>query len=134
MLRIILSCAIAVALAAAPSNLIASAEDGQHRNSSEAEVKQTIKDIGEGYQSRVKITLKDGTKIEGYISTVADDGFAVTNPKTSKTIKVAYGDVAKVSKQKPPRTGSGRPIVAIIGGIAIVVFAFAVYFISDRKG
>jgi len=134
MLRIILSCALVIVLAAAPSNLKASTGDGQAQNSSEAEVKQTIKDIGEGYQSRVNVSLKDGTKLEGYISTIADDYFAVTNPKTGKTNKVAYGDVAKLNKQKPPRSGSRRPLAAIIGGIAIVVFAFAVYIIGDRKG
>ena len=134
MLRRILSCVLNVVLATTLSIRVASAETQRDQGTSQVDIKQTIKDIGEGYQSRVNVTLKDGTKLEGYLSTVADDFFAITNPKTGKTVKVSYDDVAQVKKQKPPRVSSGRPIVAIIGAIAIVVFAFTVYLIGDRKG
>ena len=134
MYRIILSWGLGVALTLTQPTAFVSAAATRNQNPTDVQVKQTIKDLGEGYQSRVNVELKDGTKIEGYLSTVADDYFAVTSPKTGKTIKIAYGDVAKVNKVKPSRSGSGRPIAAIIGGIVIVVFAFAVYIISDKKG
>lgn len=133
MLRIILSCVLVVALGCTLSIRTGHTETNQDQNASAQNVRQAIKDIGEGYQSRVNVTLKNGTKLEGYISTIADDYFAVTNVKTARTINVAYGDVAKVVKQKPPRSTSQRPLAAIIGGIAIVVFAFVAYAISDRE-
>lgn len=97
-------------------------------------VRQAIKDIGEGYRSRVRVTLKDGTQLEGYLSTVADDYFAVTSEKTGKTSRVPYSEVAKVVKQAPRRSSNRGPIIAVLAAAAIIIFAFVVYVISDRKG
>jgi hypothetical protein len=136
MLWIILSCVLAAALGCTLSIRTGFTEANQDQNGSAQNVRQAIKDIkdiGEGYQSRINVTLKDGTKLEGYVSTIADDYFAVTNVKTARTVKVGYGDVAKVVKQKPPRRASQRPLAAIIGGISIVVFAFVAYAIADRE-
>jgi carotenoid cleavage dioxygenase-like enzyme len=111
--------------------------DGQtHPDSQNSEqvVRQAIKEIGEGYRSRVRVTLKNGTQLEGYLSTVAEDYFAVTSEKTGKTSRVAYSEVTKVVKQAPRRSVNLGPVIAVLAAAAIIVFAFVVYAISDRKG
>ena len=111
---------------------IAQTNSGQMKSTQDA--RQAIKEIGEGYRSRVQITLKDGTKLEGYLSTVADDYFAVTSEKTGKTGRVAYSDVAKIVKQAPRRSFNLGAVIAVLAAAAIIVFAFVVYAIGDRKG
>jgi hypothetical protein len=134
MLKMILSSLLIFTL----SNLLtvqfalAQANSGQTKSIQDA--RQAIKEIGEGYRSRVQITLKDGTKLEGYLSTVADDYFAVTSEKTGKTSQVSYSEVTKIIQQAPRRSSNRGPIIAVLAAVAIIVFAFVVYAISDRKG
>lgn len=112
----------------------ASLQENPRPGSPEQAAKQAIKDIGEGYRSRVKVTLKDGTRLEGYLSTVADDYFSVTSEKTGKTSRVSYDAVAKIARQRPRRASNWRGIGAVFAAAGIIVFALVVYVISDRNG
>jgi hypothetical protein len=44
----------------------------------------------------IEVTLRDKTKIKGYLSEVTDDYFVVTDPKSGATTRVEYGQVEKV--------------------------------------
>jgi hypothetical protein len=94
---------------------------------------QVIKRIGEGYTKRVKLTLRDGTKLQGYISTLGDDYCAVTSIETGKTTRVSFSDIVKVQQVKPSLNKNRRPIGGMLMAIGIVVFAFGAYAIGQRK-
>ena len=82
-----------------------------------AKVKASVLKLGTGEATRVKVQLRDKTKLEGYISDADGEGFTVTNPKTGTTTQVAYPQVKSV-KGNNLSTGAK---VAIGVGIAIVV-------------
>lgn len=63
-----------------------------------AKVKAEIAKLGTGPDARVKVKLKDGTKIKGYVSEIAEDSFTVTDPETSTATVVPYGNAKQVSR------------------------------------
>ena len=86
-------------------------------------VKASVLKLGTGETARVKVTLKDKTKLKGYISAAGADGFAVTNPDTGMATQVAYPQVKSV---KGNNLSTGAKI-AIGAGIAAAII-FAIWF------
>ena len=80
-------------------------------------VKASVMKLGTGEEARVKIQLRDKTKLEGYISDAHGEGFTVTNTKSGMATQVTYPQVKSV-KGNNLSTGAK---VAIGVGIAIVV-------------
>jgi hypothetical protein len=86
-----------------------------------AKVKENIEKLGTGEKAKVKITLKDKTKIEGCVSEVQEDSFTVTDSKTGQETKVEYSQVKKV---KGNNLSTGVRIAIGVGiGLAILVIA-----------
>jgi hypothetical protein len=86
-------------------------------------VKTGIVKLGVGPDARVKVKLRDKTKLSGYISEVNDSSFVVTNAKTGANTVVAYPDVKQV-KGNNLSTGQKFAIAAVIvGALAIIYFA-----------
>ena len=83
-------------------------------------VKTQISKLGIGRDARVKIKLKDGTKIKGYISEVGDSQFVVTNLETGQNTTVPYPGVKQV-KGNNLSTG-----VQIVIGIAVALVAIII--------
>jgi len=79
-------------------------------------VKASVRELGTGEAARVKVQLRDKTKLEGYVSAADGEGFTVINPKTGMVTEVAYPQVKSV-KGNNLSTGAK---VAIGVGIAIV--------------
>ncbi len=89
-------------------------------------VKAGISKLGTGQTAEVKIKLKDGTKIEGYITEADENQFVVMNTKTNQPVAIPY---PKVKQVKGNNFSDG--IVILIGvGIAI---AFVVIFANMLK-
>lgn len=89
-------------------------------------VKTGISKLGVDHDARVEVKLRDKTKLAGYISEVKDESFIITDPKTSATTTVAYGDVTQV---KGHNLSTGAKIAIGVGiGVAIVVVALAIYW------
>jgi small nuclear ribonucleoprotein (snRNP)-like protein len=83
-----------------------------------------------GFGKRVTVRLQNGTKARGRLTGLSDDQFVVTDSETGASIKVAYADVASISKRREmPRFLKGAFTViavtaAIIGSACVLVLAF----------
>lgn len=81
-------------------------------------VKASVLKLGTGEAARVKVKLRDKTKLEGYISAADEEGFIVTNPKTGMATQVAYPQVKSV---KGNNLSTGAKIAIGVGIAAAVI-------------
>lgn len=81
-------------------------------------VKASVLKLGTGESARVKVKLRDKTKVEGYISAADGEGFTVTNPKTGMATPVAYPQVKSV---KGNNLSTGAKIAIGVGIAAAVI-------------
>ena len=85
-------------------------------------VKASVLKLGTGEETRVKVTLRDRTKLEGYISTADGERFVVTNLKTGTVTTVAYPQVKSV-KGNNLSTGAKIAIgVGIAAAVILIIF------------
>ncbi len=82
---------------------------------STAKVKADVASFGFGTEARVKVKLRDGRKLKGYISYAGDEKFAVVDPKTDDTTTVPYVGVAEIKRTK------GSQSRAVLLGVAFTV-------------
>ena len=82
-------------------------------------VKASVLKLGTGEAARVKVRLRDKTKLEGYISAADEAGFIVMNPKTGMATPVAYPQVKSV---KGNNLSTGAKIAIGVGIAAAVIF------------
>ena len=77
-----------------------------------------VERLGVGRDARVEVTLRDNTKLKGYISASGQDSFTVTDRKTGTSQTIAFADAAQVKKQ-----GGGLSTRSwiIIGGAAVAI-------------
>src|ERR1700730_14269288 len=59
-------------------------------------IKTGIAKLGTGKQALVKVKLRDGTKLSGYISEANENGFVIVDSKSGVSITVAYPNVTQV--------------------------------------
>lgn len=85
-------------------------------------VKTGIVKLGVGQSSRVSLTLKDKTKVAGYISEIGDDSFVVANPESGGRTTVAYPEVVQVKGNNLTTRTKVIIGVAIAAGIAITLY------------
>ena len=83
-----------VNLALTPSALAADKLSKEAKHA--AKVKAGIVKLGTGPDARIKVKLKDGTKIKGYVSEISEDSFTVTDPETGTTTEVPYPNAKQV--------------------------------------
>lgn len=82
-------------------------------------VKSNVMKLGTGEAARVKVKLRDKTKLEGYISGAGEESFTVTNPKTGMVTTVAYPDVKSVQGNN---LSTGAKIAIGVGIAATIIF------------
>ena len=77
-----------------------------------------------GVNEKVKVKLKDGTKLKGYITEIKDQYFVVTNNGQSTTIQYSQAKQVKIDesillwgKNSPKRAWIGAIVVVILIGI-----------------
>ena len=97
MLKKIISVAVVVVL----TNLVGiSSAHARSSEEKEARFVEKIKDgvskLGTGEAARIKVRLKDKTKVEGYISEADDVSFVVVDAKTGYATRVTYPQVKSV--------------------------------------
>jgi len=83
-------------------------------------VKANVLKLGTGEAARVKVKLRDNSKLEGYISAADEQGFTVTDRKTAKATTVGYPQVKSV-KGNNLSTGAKIAIGAGIAGAIIFI-------------
>ena len=83
-------------------------------------VRAQIAKLGTGSDARVKLVLRDKTKLEGYVSEVGADTFVVTN-KAGVATTVAYPQVVK-AKGHNLSTGAKIGIgIGIGAGVTLLI-------------
>ena len=130
MTRKILSLALAALLvnaAGMPAAYAGTKEEKQARL--DAKVRANILRLGTGEAARVKVVLRDKTKVEGYVSAAGDESFTVTDPKTGAATAVAYPQVRSV---KGNNLSTGAKIAIGAGVAAAVVFLILWKVIVDE--
>ena len=92
-------------------------------------VKAGVLKLGQGGDARVRVKLRDKTKLVGYISAVKDDSFVLVVSKTGAATDIAYTEVTGVQGHNLS-TGAS---VAIGIGIGVGLF-FLVALILQATG
>lgn len=87
-------------------------------------VKANVLKLGTGEAARVKVKLRDKTKLEGYISSADEEGFTITNPKTKMATQVAYPQVKSVQGHN---LSTGAKIAIGVGIAAAIIFIILWY-------
>jgi glucose/arabinose dehydrogenase len=93
-----------------------------------AKAKAEVQKRGVGEQSRVRVSLRDGTEVKGYISKVEENSFEVTDRKSGKVIAISYNNVEKVKGpglSKPAQIAIG---VGIVVGVVAGIFLAVLYY------
>ncbi len=88
-----------------------------------AKAKAEVQKRGVGAQSRVRVSLRNGTEVKGYINKIERDSFEVTDSKSGKVSSISYNDVNKV---KGPGLSKGVQILIVAGIVIGVVVGIAV--------
>jgi hypothetical protein len=127
--------AIAVALTAIVSCLssIAQAQSetgGQAQGQPDraASVKAKMRKMGVGERSVVRVKLKDGTELLGYLSQIENDSFTITDKATKKATSVSYGDVLSLKGKGLPT--SAKVLIAV--GIGVAVTAGVIAYLATH--
>ena len=87
-------------------------------------IKINVLKLGTGESTRIKVKLRDQTKLEGYVSDAGADTFTVTNRKTGVATTVAYPQVKSVQGNN---LSTGAKI-AIGAGIAAAIIFIILWF------
>ena len=88
------------------------------------DARNKIARIGTGDKARVKVKLKDGTKIEGYVVETRADDFVVRNKATKGMNTIAYNDIDTLDAKRKSN-GKTIAILAGVGGgiVAAIILA-----------
>ena len=87
-------------------------------------VKANVLKVGTGEAARIKIKLRDETKVAGYISAADDEGFTVIDSKTGTATTIAYAQVKSVQGHN---LSTGAKIAIGIGIAAAIIFIILWY-------
>ena len=109
-------------LTAVPLVYAAAKEENEARFAEK--VKASVMKLGTGEAARVKIKLRDKTKLAGYISVADDEDFTVTNSKSGTATTIAYTQVKTVQGHN---LSTGAKI-AIGAGIAAAIIFIILWF------
>ena len=90
-------------------------------------VRTQLAKLGTGTDARIKLELRDKTKLEGYINEAGAESFAVTD-SAGKTTKVAY---PQVKKAQGHNLSTGAKIAIGVGiGAAVTLLIVFLYIAS----
>ena len=124
MLRKYLSWLLAVLCLIVPVTRIAAQTTQMTADRAKIEVAK----LGVGEKARAKITVKNGTKIKGYVSRADENDFVIRDRKTDTPTTINYADVAKVERNQGHSTARNLGIGIGIGAgafLAILLIAIA---------
>jgi hypothetical protein len=95
-----------------------------------AKVRTQLARLGTGPEARVRLELRDKTKLEGFISEAGAEGFAVTD-RTGKTTAVAYPQVRKAQGNNLS-TGTKIAIGAGIAAAIVLIVIWHMYSVNEQ--
>jgi hypothetical protein len=97
---------------------------GMAQGNSTDEIKAKLSKLGTGPKAEVRVTLKDNKKIQGWLSSIADDHFTVNEVKSGTVTTIPYADVKTVKSLRPSK-GLTAGVALVVIGAAALVFLFA---------
>ena len=109
--------ALLINLAGVTPAYAASKEEKQARFAEK--VKASVLKFGTGEAARVKIKLRDKTKLAGYISAADGEGFTVIDSKTGMATTIVYPQVKSVQGHN---LSTGAKIAIGVGIAAAIIF------------
>lgn len=93
-------------------------------------VKAQVRKIGIGESFVVRVKLKDGTDLRGYLSQIENDSFTITDKATNKATSVSYGDVRSLKGKGLPT--AAKVLIAVGIGVAVTAGVLA-YLVTHAK-
>jgi hypothetical protein len=118
--------ALLLQAAAVPAFAATSAEKEARRAE---KVRAQLARLGTGADARVKLVLRDKTKLEGFVSEAGADAFAVTDG-AGKTTTVGYGQVGKAQGHN---LSTGAKIGIGIGiGVGVTLLVLWLYVVTHE--
>ena len=97
-----------------------------------AKIKAALTRRGTGEKSKVKIKLRDGREVKGYIAELNADDFVIAESKTNVRTTIAYADAAKVKESGLPLGAKIGIAALVVGAVAVVVIAVGVKNLDDN--
>lgn len=84
-------------------------------------VKADIARLGAGRDAKVKVRLRDKTRLEGYINQAAEDSFILTDSRNGGARTIAYSDVTGVSKAGRGLSGMTKALIgaSVVAGAIV---------------
>ena len=93
-------------------------------------VRTQLAKLGTGADARVRLELRDKTKLEGFVSEAGADTFAVTDG-AGKTTTVDYSQVKKAQGNNLS-TGAKIAIGAGIAAAIVLIVIYSIYTANER--
>ena len=124
MLRKCSSWVLAVVFLVVPVTRVAAQRPQMNADQAKVEVAK----LGLGEKARATITLKNGTKIKGYVSRADENDFVIRDRKTNTPTTINYADIVKVQKDRGHSTARNLAIGIGIGAgalLAIILITIA---------
>jgi len=100
------SCLLAVLFLIVPATRVAARTQQMTADQAKIEVAK----LGLGEKARATITLKNGTRIKGYVSRADENDFVTRDRKSDTPTTISYADVAKVQKNRGHSTARNLAI------------------------
>jgi hypothetical protein len=117
--------ALLLQAAAVPAFAATSAEKEAKRAE---KVRTQLAKLGTGTDARIRLVLRDKTKLEGFVSAAGAETFAVTD-RAGKTTTVEYGQVGKA---RGNNLSTGAKIAIGIGiGAGVTILIIFLYIASQ---
>lgn len=82
-------------------------------------------------EEHVKVRLRNGSQVKGYITQTSENGFTVANEKTHAGTEIAYADVVNLEGRGMSKTKKGLIAAAVGAGVFIAVVAYAITHFWD---
>ena len=79
-------------------------------------VKNTIARVGTEPNRKLKVRLRDGTKLKGYITEIKDDHFALLDTKSGKVVSVEYSQVSEARRDGLSRFATALIATSVVFG------------------
>ncbi len=95
------------------------------------QIKTELAKRGTGEKSKVKIRMRDGRTVKGYIAELNADDFAVADSKTNARTTIPYANVAQVKKQGFSLGAKIGIAAIIVGAVVVTVVAVGVKNLDD---
>ena len=92
-----------------------------------AKVKAAVFKIGADSGTPVKVKLRDGTKLKGYINEAGEEGFVIVDSETGSATRLTYPQVTQVKRvgSRARKFGSYAGYVALFGLITVLYVSYA---------